>query len=158
MWIRSQDLKALVNVQNIEMDGECEIWGFGNATLLGKYSTKEKALKVLDDIEHSLEYPYNTVFQMPQDDEISMIPKEIREKIEQKLKIDKEIKEWLSENSCVQYGEIFWEYAEIVDKPKGTEQDNGEYCSQSTDGYDNYWGHYYYPLDNGKYLKVYYEC
>lgn len=87
-----------------------------------------------------------------------MIPKEIREKIEQKLKIDKEIKEWLSENSCVQYGEIFWEYAEIVDKPQGTEQDNGEYCSQSTDGYDNYWGHYYYPLDNGKYLKVYYEC
>ena len=57
-----------------------------------------------------------------------------------------------------QYGEILWEYAEIVDKPKGTEQDNGEYCSQSTDGYDSYWGHYYYPLDNGKYLKVYYEC
>ena len=79
-----------------------------------------------------------------------MIPKEIREKIEQKLKIDKGIKEWLSE--------ILWEYAEIVDKPKGTEQDNGEYCSQSTDGYDSYWGHYYYPLDNGKYLKVYYEC
>lgn len=59
-----------------------------------------------------------------------MIPKEIREKIELKLKIDKEIKEWLSENSCVQYGEIFWECAEIVDKPQGTEQDNGEYCSQ----------------------------
>ena len=35
-----------------------------------------------------------------------MIPKEIREKIEQKLKIDKEIKEWLSENSCVQYGDL----------------------------------------------------
>lgn len=72
MWIRSQNLKALVNVQNIEMDGECEIWGFGHATMLGKYSTKEKALKVLDDIEKDLEYPYNSVFQMPQDDEVEV--------------------------------------------------------------------------------------
>mgnify|MGYP004647757515 CR=1 FL=1 len=72
MWIRSQDLKALVNVQNIEMDGECEIWAFGYATLLGKYSTKEKALKVLDDIEHSLEYPYNSVFQMPLDEDVEV--------------------------------------------------------------------------------------
>lgn len=67
MWIRSQDLKALVNVQNIEMDGECEIWGFGNATLLGKYSTKEKALKVLDEIQKRTEYLDPKVFQMPQD-------------------------------------------------------------------------------------------
>lgn len=72
MWIRSQNLKALVNIQNIEMDGECEIWAFGCATLLGKYSTKEKALKVLDKIQNSLEYPYNSVFQMPQDDEVEV--------------------------------------------------------------------------------------
>lgn len=87
-----------------------------------------------------------------------MIPKEIREKIEQKLKIDKEIKEWLSENSCVQYDEIFWNDANIVDEHRGSEQDDGNYCYQYTDGYDNYWGYYYYLLDNGKYLKVYYEC
>lgn len=72
MWIRSQNLKALVNIQNIEMDGECEIWGLGYATLLGKYSTEEKALKVLDKIQNSLEYPYNSVFQMPQDDEVEV--------------------------------------------------------------------------------------
>lgn len=88
MWIRSQDLKALVNVQNIEMDGECEIWGFGNATLLGKYSTKEKALKVLDEIQTSImtEHQFCTedvncigkyftkewkeIYQMPQDEEV----------------------------------------------------------------------------------------
>lgn len=72
MWIRSQDLKALVNVQNIEMDGECEIWAFGYATLLGKYSTKEKALKVLDEIVRSLEYRLVEVFQMPKDDEVEV--------------------------------------------------------------------------------------
>lgn len=72
MWIRSQDLKALVNAQDIEMDGECEIWAFGYATLLGKYSTKEKALKVLDEIVRSLEYPYNSVFQMPQDEDVEV--------------------------------------------------------------------------------------
>lgn len=87
-----------------------------------------------------------------------MIPKELRNKIEQKLQIDKEIQEWLSENSCVQYNEIFWNDVEIVDEPYGDEQDDGEYCDQSTNGYDDYWGYYYFPLDNGKYLKVYYQC
>lgn len=89
MWIRSQDLKALVNVQNIEMDGECEILGFGNATLLGKYSTKEKALKVLDEIQNAVENTnyYNIdnfclgtyalkrgpqVYQMPQDEDVEV--------------------------------------------------------------------------------------
>lgn len=76
MWIRSQDLKALVNVQNIEMDGECEIWGFGNATLLGKYSTKEKALKVLDQIQYNMElfeHELTMVFQMPTDTEVDEV-------------------------------------------------------------------------------------
>lgn len=72
MWIRSQNLKALVNVQNIEMDGECEIWGFGHATLLGKYSTKEKALKVLDDMERHLKGPYGIVFEMPLDEDVEV--------------------------------------------------------------------------------------
>ena len=72
MWIRSQNLKALVNIQNIEMDGECEIRALGYSTLLGKYSTKEKALMVLDKIESYLQYSRNTVFQMPQDDEVGV--------------------------------------------------------------------------------------
>lgn len=90
MWIRSQDLKALVNAQDIEMDGECEIWALGYATLLGKYSTKEKALKVLDEIQTCImtEHHYHTydenctrrfftkewkeIYQMPQDDEVEV--------------------------------------------------------------------------------------
>lgn len=87
-----------------------------------------------------------------------MIPNEIREKIEQKLKIDKEINEWFDENSYVTSNEIFWELAEIVDEPQGEEQDDGEYSDQRTDGNDNYWGYYYFSLDNGKYLKVYFQC
>lgn len=54
------------------MDGECEIWAFGYATLLGKYSTKEKALKVLDEIVRSLEYRLVEVFQMPVDDGVGV--------------------------------------------------------------------------------------
>lgn len=39
---------------------------------LGRYSSKEKALKVLDAIEESLEYPYNEVFEMPQDEDVEV--------------------------------------------------------------------------------------
>lgn len=39
---------------------------------LGNYTSKEKALKVLDAIQKEIEYPYNSVFQMPQDDEVEV--------------------------------------------------------------------------------------
>ena len=45
-----------------------QIWA--DCSFIGEYSTKEKALKVLDEIVHSLEYPYDYVFQMPADDEV----------------------------------------------------------------------------------------
>lgn len=53
MWIRSQDKELLKNVNSIEIikfDGEkyTTIQGYG--WHLGFYSTKEKALKVLDEI------------------------------------------------------------------------------------------------------------
>ncbi|MBS5114144.1 MAG: hypothetical protein KHY88_00325 [Erysipelotrichaceae bacterium] len=86
-----------------------------------------------------------------------MIPKEIREKIETKLKLDKEIYEWI-ENNLDTEG-LFFESMKIVDEPSGDEQDNGEYCEQYV-GYlgDDFSGHYYFPLDNGKYLDFYFEC
>jgi len=71
----------------------------------------------------------------------------------------KEEQSTIEHNGCM--GCVYEDFEELEEpcvNCKGTEQDNGEYCSQSTDGYDSYWGHYYYPLDNGKYLKVYYEC
>lgn len=39
---------------------------------LGMYSTKEKALKVLDDIQDFYECTYCETFQMPQDDEVEV--------------------------------------------------------------------------------------
>lgn len=79
MWIRSQDRKALLNVNQVlispSVDGSIYYINDSSgeeSNVLGVYSTKEKALKVLDAIEESLEYPYNEVFEMPQDDEVGL--------------------------------------------------------------------------------------
>lgn len=37
---------------------------------LGSYSSEEKALKVLDEIQKRKEYLYPKAFQMPEDDEV----------------------------------------------------------------------------------------
>ena len=68
MWIRSQDKKIFTEVHDVDIDSVNQIWGSGS--LIGEYSTEEKALKVLDDIEGCLEYQYKSIFQMPQDDEV----------------------------------------------------------------------------------------
>ena len=97
MWIRSQDKMALMNATTIRMyhtgyktefciycDQKCIAEEYTN---LGTYSTKEKALKVLDMIQEHItktniydtekgEYeryrtlPLKCVFQMPQDSEV----------------------------------------------------------------------------------------
>ena len=67
MWIRSQDRKILTEIHNLDIDDINQIWD--GSSLLGKYSSEEKALKVLDEIVHNFEYPYVEVFQMPQDEE-----------------------------------------------------------------------------------------
>lgn len=86
-----------------------------------------------------------------------MIPKQIREKIEKKLELDAELTAWMQENMDVE-GFLF-DSIQIVDKPCGEYQRNGEYCDQSV-GYcgDDFYGNYYIEMDNGKYLKIYYEC
>lgn len=78
MWIRSQNKEKLINVNkfNIEYTYEIKKYGIsGDNSLLGVYSTKEKALKVLDGIQKyicqkdHLQQEYG-VIQMPQDEEV----------------------------------------------------------------------------------------
>lgn len=77
MWIRSQDKSTLLNVNFVRirdygdrclMVGALDIYEYE----LGLYSTKEKALKVLDDIQEFNECTYSEMFQMPQNDEVTI--------------------------------------------------------------------------------------
>ena len=78
MWIRSQDKEALTNGDIIYY---CDKYGMIRCGKLGisddydlvlaVYSTKEKALKVLDMIQKLIcDYKIRGLFQMPQDDEV----------------------------------------------------------------------------------------
>lgn len=70
MWIRSQDRKILTEIHNLDIDDINQIWDC--SSLLGKYSSEEKALLVLDMIEKVSMYPGNTLFQMPQDEDVEV--------------------------------------------------------------------------------------
>ena len=95
IWIRSQDKMSLMNATTFRMYySENSGWRIycdqkvlcEEYTNLGTYSTKEKALKVLDEIMSwidGLEYARNTksyrstfVYQMPQDSEVKENDKE----------------------------------------------------------------------------------
>lgn len=69
MWVRSQDRKILTEIHDVEIDSGFKVWGSGS--LIGEYSTEEKALRVLDEIQNrEINYPPNEVFEMPQNDEV----------------------------------------------------------------------------------------
>ena len=93
MWIKSQNRDLLVNVNDIcfhKLNTHSEIiyqfrcYGYGDDYyILGEYSTKEKALKVMDMIEEEIIkceamitvdsvsfYDRKVVFQMPADWEV----------------------------------------------------------------------------------------
>ena len=76
MWIRSQDKELLKNVNSIEIikfDGEKYTTIQGDGWHLGFYSTREKALKVLDQIQYNIEpfeHESTMVYQMPQDEDV----------------------------------------------------------------------------------------
>lgn len=70
MWIRSQDKKILTEIHDLEIDSGFKVWGSG--MLIGEYSTEEKALKVLDEIQNITGYLYHKAFEMPQDDEVEV--------------------------------------------------------------------------------------
>ena len=87
MWIRSQDRKILTEVHDLYIDDVNQIW---NGLLLGKYSSEEKALKVLDEIQTSImtEHQfridelnctrnyfgkeYKEIYQMPKDEDVEV--------------------------------------------------------------------------------------
>lgn len=70
MWIWSQNLTVLVNAKEICIEDKTKIWAEGY--LIGKYSTEEKALKVLKDVSSRLKGPYGIVFEMPQDEDVEV--------------------------------------------------------------------------------------
>lgn len=77
MFIRSQNRDVLVNVNDVcffkmKKDSyQFRCYGYGDDYyILGEYSTEEKALNVLDEIQKRTEYMYPKAFQMPQDDEV----------------------------------------------------------------------------------------
>lgn len=72
MWIRSQGRKILTEIQNLDIDDINQIWD--GSSLLGKYSTEEKALSVLDEIQRFIYHIDNlyATFQMPQDEDVEV--------------------------------------------------------------------------------------
>lgn len=80
MWIRSQNKQVITKLKNIRIkeikENEYRILERINQEedlILGTYSTKEKALKVIDKIHETLNYDLEMnldVFQMPQEDEV----------------------------------------------------------------------------------------
>lgn len=73
MWIRSQDLYTLIKCERLSFR-KCDSKSYcviGNERLvLGEYSTKDKAFKVLDEIQKRTEYLCPKAFQMPQDEDV----------------------------------------------------------------------------------------
>lgn len=82
MWVRSQNKEVLVNVNDVcfykmKKDSyQFRCYGYGDDYyILGEYSTEEKALKVLDQIQYNVElFEHETtmVFQMPQDEDVEV--------------------------------------------------------------------------------------
>lgn len=75
MLIRSQDKKVIFDMtgSNIEIGLDNKIYGYGNSfnendlyTFLGKYTTKERAIEVLNEICNYYKSNVNGVFQMPE--------------------------------------------------------------------------------------------
>lgn len=80
MWIRSQHDRLLIDADKIYVDNmgdEYLIYNIGESCnyFLGKYSSLEKAIRVLDAIHgHLNEFDLEgtVVYQMPQDEEVDL--------------------------------------------------------------------------------------
>lgn len=78
MWIRSQSKRLLINVDvisvHINVHDDCDDYLIrGGGYELGRYSSKEKALEVLDYIQSEIQsnvYNEQTVFEMPNDEDV----------------------------------------------------------------------------------------
>ena len=94
MWIRSQNKEVLINANGVRIvyeDTYCIVCDYydGELYYLGEYSTKEKALKVMDMIQNAITgtrfeftdivrdcdlagIEIHNVFNMPQDSEVEV--------------------------------------------------------------------------------------
>lgn len=91
MWIRTQNRMQLQDVNRFVIEQfEIGIYIVGNGCTLGIYSTKEKALKVLDEIQTSIMTEHQSctedvncigkyftkewkeIYQMPQDEDVEV--------------------------------------------------------------------------------------
>lgn len=82
MWIRTQNKYILANANSFRIRKDSiDTWVYyaingyydGYEQELGIYSTKEKALKVLDQVQYNMEpfeHEPTMVFQMPQDEDV----------------------------------------------------------------------------------------
>lgn len=73
MWVRSQDRKKLKEIHDVDIYHDTQIWG--GCSFLGQYSTKEKAMEVLNDIYFRIKYAdidEVLVYEMPADDEVEV--------------------------------------------------------------------------------------
>lgn len=72
MWIRTQDREMLMDCKAVGIGLEDNKSIYSNGYVLGTYSSKERALEVLDDIQSVLDddgYEFG-VFQMPLETEV----------------------------------------------------------------------------------------
>ena len=98
MWIKSQDKEALTNgdiIYYCDKSGMIRCGKVGISDdydlVLAVYSTKEKALKVLDMIERLIKeqirlhnvWQIGVVFPMPQDDEVDCWGNEVEDEVEE---------------------------------------------------------------------------
>lgn len=77
MWIRSQNGTILIDCDSFAVEDHSDKYEVitlscksGISIILGTYSTKEKALAVLDDIQEWYECSYGETFQMPEDEDV----------------------------------------------------------------------------------------
>ena len=64
MWIRTQDREMLMNCNAVGIGLEDDKSIYSNGYVLGTYSSKERALEVLDGIQYALDSEL-AVFEMP---------------------------------------------------------------------------------------------
>ena len=69
MWIRTQDREMLMNCNAVGIGLEDDKSIYSNGYVLGTYSSKERALEVLDNIQYALDSEL-AVFEMPLETEV----------------------------------------------------------------------------------------
>ena len=78
MWVRSQNKEVLADIKEITLEkGKCDCCVLGvsysridedKLLLLGVYSTEEKVMKILDELQFRIARSESGVYQMPKDD------------------------------------------------------------------------------------------